>query len=409
MYYKRTLEPRLATLAGMYSCVLVTGIRQAGKTELVRHCFPEHEWVLLDRAGVVSEARSDPGLFLRNHPSPCIFDEVQRVPELFPELKDLIDRSAPGPGGIILTGSQPLQLMKEVSESLAGRVGILELSGMTPTELLAGEQSPNSLAEWLQNPPIGRRFPWPLPPAEMVFRGGFPRMLLSEHSPNDTSVAQRLSDYIQTFLTRDLRDLAEISNLGRFERFLRFVANTSARLLNVESLARDSGIPQSTIHDWVSILEAAFVIRRIPGYSKKVTKREVKRPKLLLCDSGLLLHLLGYRASNLAYESPSFGAAFETFCAHALFALLSRDGLRPPVYHWRSGERDEVDFVIELNPEMLIPIECKLTGKPSPADAEGIQRFLQLHEVRGPGIVVSACEDCFWLTTNVLHIPLSAL
>ena len=409
MYYKRTLEPRLRGLAGMYSCVLVTGIRQAGKTELVRHSFPGHEWVLLDRAGIVSEARSDPALFLRNHPPPCIFGEVQRVPELFLELKDFIDQNNPGRGEIILTGSQLLQMMKEASESLAGRVGILELSGMTPSELRADEQTPNSLAEWLQSPPVGRRFPWPLPPADMVFRGGFPRMVLAEYSPDDATVAQRLSDYIQTFLTRDLRDLAEISDLGRFERFLRFVANTSARLLNVEALARESGIPQGTIHDWLSVLEAAFVIRRIPGYSRQVTKREVKRPKLILCDSGLLLHLLGFRASDLARESPSFGAAFETLCAHALFALLSREGIRPPVYHWRSGERDEVDFVVELTSDMTIPIECKLTGQPSAADAQGIQRFLQIHGVKGPGVVISAQEDCFWLTPNVLHIPLSAL
>ena len=130
---------------------------------------------------------------------------------------------------------------------------------------------------------------------------------------------------------------------------------------------------------------------------------------MILCDSGLLLHLLGYRSSDSAQQSPSFGAAFETLCAHALFALLSREGIRPPFYHWRSGERDEVDFVIELTPEMTIPIECKLTGQPSAGDAEGVERFLRIHELAGPGVVRSVREECFWLTSRVLHIPLSAL
>lgn len=130
---------------------------------------------------------------------------------------------------------------------------------------------------------------------------------------------------------------------------------------------------------------------------------------LLPSDSGLLLRLDGYRPSELARESPAFDAAFETSCAQAVLALLSREGVRAPVFHWRSGEKDEVDLVVELTPERIVPIECKFSAHPAAADMGGIQRFLARHETKGPGMLISAHEDCFWLTPEVLHVPLSAL
>jgi predicted AAA+ superfamily ATPase len=410
MYKIRNIETRVRSVATLYKAILVTGVRQIGKTSLVRHVFPKHRWVSLDRASTLAEAVHQPGLFLQNNPPPCIFDEVQRAPGLFLELKDIIDTQNLSPGSIVLTGSQPLQLMRGVSESLAGRIGIIEMSGMTPSESAdIAVSAPTNLLNWITAPPIGSRFPWQMAPAELVFRGGFPAMALSQSSPDEIAVSQRLGDYVQTFLTRDLRDLSQISDLGRFEKFLRFVANTSARLLNVESLSRESGIPQSTVYDWLSVLEAAYVIRKLPGFCGQLPKREAKRSKLLLCDSGLLLHLLGYRSRDLAQQAPVFGSAFETCVGQAIQSLLNREGARVPMYHWRAGERDEVDFVVELTPDMVVPIECKLGAEISSWDLRGLHAFRKLHPSTAPGVIISSGEDCYWIEKDILHIPLSAL
>lgn len=420
MYYYRSITSKLEKIASLYKAVLVTGVRQAGKTELVRHCFDTHTWTLLDRAAVISEAKRDPALFIQNHPTPCIYDEVQRVPELFLELKDLIDSKQLPNGSVVLSGSQPLALMKAVSDSLAGRIGIVELFPMTPAEVAketatdtqkntAPKHPLRTFSNWLEHPPLGQRFPWKMATAEAVFRGGFPAMALLEHSPDQNAAAQRLSDYVQTFLSRDLRDLSAVSDLGRFEKFLRFIANTSGRLLNIELLSRDSGIPQSTIQDWLSILEAAYIVKLLPGYHSTLTKRETKRPKLVLCDSGLMLHLLGYRNVALASESPNFGAAFITMGIQAVLSTINQDSVRPPVYHWRKGEKNEVDMVVELTPEAIIPIEFKYTAHPTIEDVAAIIKFQKIYSRCKTGILITTCEECFKLSENVLHIPLSAL
>jgi hypothetical protein len=376
---------------------------------MTRHLLPQHQWVPLDQAVILDLARRDPGLFLQNHRPPVIFDEAQKAPELFAEIKFLVDDQRIGLGGVILTGSQPLQLMSLVSDSLAGRVGILELPPMSLAEVFAAPGHPLTLQQWLENPPLGQRFPFTRSPAESLLRGGFPAMILAELSARPEDAVQRLSDYIQTYLTRDLRDLAQIEDLGRFERFLRQVSIHASRLLNVTEIASGAGIPQSTADQWIGLLEASHLFWTARGYALQHSRRERKGPKGFLIDSGLHASLLGYTHPNQLLSSPLLGPIFETAAANAIRKIARRDGRPLPAYHWRHGDTEEVDLIIELAHDDLCLVEFKWTANPSTDAIQGINAYRKRYKRSHKAVVVSTAEECFWITPDVLHIPWSGL
>ncbi len=401
--------PFLTRLAGLYPVVLVTGARQTGKTELVKHTFPDHRWVLLDEHAVLDSATRDPGLFLQNNPAPVIFDEIQKAPALLAEIKAQCDRGVIGRGGVILTGSQPLPLMRNVSETLAGRVGIMDLLPMTLAEIAGSAPSARLLDDWLENPPIGERFEFPSPPVECLLRGGFPAMALSCHSPHADDAATRVSDYVQTYLSRDLRDMSQVQDLGRFARFMRHLAVFSGRLLDLNRVASDIGIPQSTANHWLGLLEASMLVWRIPGWSKHHGKRERKGAKFFFVDSGLQVSLLGY--SNIAQlsASPLLGAIYETACAQAMKKIARSNAGAMPLMHWRFKEDHEVDLIVERRHEDLCLCEFKITSNPGPEDLTGIVEFRKHYGVHHKAIVVSTHPVCHWLSKDVLAVPLAAL
>jgi hypothetical protein len=409
MYIKRDFEDKLKQLTRLYPAVLVTGARQTGKTSLTRHLLGAHRWVPLDQAAILDMARRDPGLFLQNHPPPVIIDEAQKAPELFPELKFMIDDRRVQPGQLILTGSQPLQLMSMVTESLAGRVGILELPPMALAEIFDAPGRPRTLMQWLDNPPLGERFPYARSPLECLLRGGFPAMALPSLSPRPEDAVQRLSDYIQTYLSRDLRDLAHIDDLGRFERFLRQLSIHASRLLNVSEVASGAGIPQSTADQWVGLLEASHLFWSARGYARQHTRRERKGPKGFLVDSGLHASLLGYTTPSQLVASPLLGAIFETAAANSIRKVARSDGRPLPVYHWRYGDKEEVDLIVELSHDELCLVEFKWTANPTMADTSGIMAYRQRYRRSTKAVVVTTAEECFWLTSDILHLPWSAL
>lgn len=409
MYIPRISTHKIKKLASLYPIVLVTGARQTGKTELVKHIFPRHQWVLLDKAALIEQAKNDPALFLQNHPWPVIIDEIQRAPELFLEIKSLVDENNPPKGSIILTGSQPFSLIKEVSDSLAGRIGILSLPGMLCSELFRPEQKPFNLEKWLYSPPIGGNFPWKETPLEFLLRGSFPAMALKMHSPHETDAAIRLNDYIQTYLNRDLRELAQVKNLGRFERFLRYFAACSGKTVNLNAIARDIQIPQTTLQEWISLLQAAHLYWELPAFHPNPTKREAKRPKSIMCDAGLILNLLGYQNHNQIKHAPVLGAVFETAAINAVKSLALCEPISIPLYHWRLRDQDEVDLVITWSNSDLFPVEIKLTANPMKKSLSGLLKFMHTFKNFKKGIVISTNEECFYIQKNVLHIPLSAI
>lgn len=406
MYYQRLLQPKLIKLGKMYPVVLVTGPRQTGKTELIRHEFPDHRWVLLDSPQLISQAKEDPELFLINRPAPIFLDEIQRTKELFLQIKSNVDLNKSKSASYLLSGSQPFKLMANVSESLAGRIGILELLPFTPSEITQRSDRVTDLETLFKAPPIGSHASLRYPPNESMLRGGFPAMALPEISETENEASQRLRDYILTFVTKDVREISAIKDLGGFEKFLRTLAIHSSKILNLSEIGRSIGLKQSTLSEWQSILEASYLIWRIPGYTRKIGKRESKLPKLVLIDCGLQASLLGYEKSRQVDVSPLKGAIFETAALNAIRSTIARD---KNVYYWRQNEDCEVDCVIELSFDDPIPVEIKHTSKPNSDDLTGIRAFIKAYPQTRFGILVSLAEECFWLDKNILHLPFGML
>ena len=406
MYYQRILQEKLLKLGKMYPVVLVTGPRQTGKTELIKHEFPDHRWVLLDSPQLISQAKEDPELFLINRPPPIFLDEIQRTKELFLQIKSNVDLNKSKSGSYLLSGSQPFKLMANVSESLAGRIGILELLPFTPSEITQRSNRVTDLDALFKAPPIGSNASLPYPPNEFMIRGGFPAMALREISKNEAEASQRLRDYVLTFVTKDVREISTIKDLGSFEKFLRTLAIHSSKTLNLSEIGRSIGLRQSTLSEWQSILEASYLMWKIPGYSRKMGKRESKIPKVVLIDCGLQASLLGYEQARQIDVSPLKGAIFETGVLNAIRSTIGRD---KNVFYWRQNEECEVDCVIENAFDDPIPVEIKRTSKPNSDDLTGIRAFIEAYPQTRCGILISLAEECFWIDKDILHLPFGML
>ena len=307
MYRHREAEAALLSLMRQFKVVLVTGARQVGKTTMLQHLLPgDFRYVTLDdpRAGVL--AREDPALFFDANRLPVAVDEVQRVPGLFQQVKFLVDQS-PEMGRVVLTGSQTFHLMRGVSESLAGRVAVLEMTGMSLRELTGcggrGPYVPSAVGDG------GRRDP----PEDLdlwaaIHRGSMPRLM-------DPSVSGDAfyTGYVRTYLERDVRDLIAVKDETSFYHFLVACAARTGRLVNRSDLARDAGIDVKTAQNWLSVLQASGVVRLLRPFWSNATKRIAKTPKLYVTDTGLACYLLGWNSPETLRRGAMAGHMFETF------------------------------------------------------------------------------------------------
>lgn len=302
--------------------VAVTGPRPSGKTTLCRACFPDHAYVSLEPLDVRSFATSDPRGFLAQYPGPAILDEVQRAPDLLTYLQEEVDRD-PAPGRFILTGSQHFGLSAGVSQSLAGRVALLNLLPLSLEEV--------------------RRFPDPSGDLRTtVWTGGYPRIHDRRLPPTGW-----LADYATTYVQRDVQQVLRVTDLDAFTGFLRLTAGRTAQGQNLSALGADAGITHPTARAWLSVLEASFVVFRVPPWVRNVRKRTVKSPKLHFVDSGLACYLLGIRDSDQLRVHPLRGVVFESWVASEILKARLHRGSRPDLFHLRETRGVEVDLVVE--------------------------------------------------------------
>ena len=341
-------------LATHFPAVAVTGARQTGKTTLLTKLFPDHHYVSLDLPAEAQLAEEDPQTFLDRHPPPLLVDEVQYAPKLFRSLKVEIDRDRNANGRFILTGSQKLSLMREVSDSLAGRCGVVELEGLTIRELgpvFTAQEAAGGAAEAL-------------------VRGFMPQLW--------KDLALRPVDYFRsyqaTYLERDVRQLLNVTSLRDFDRFMRAMAVRSGQLLNKTELGKEVGVSAKTINAWLSVLEATNQITLLEPYFVNVSKRIAKTPKLYFNDVGLLCFLLGL-SSEAVLESYLIGAIWETFVFGELRKQLRVDAPEATVWFYRDQSRD-VDFVIDRDGQLTLA-ESKWKELPTRRD------FRQAMAVRG--------------------------
>jgi uncharacterized protein len=401
-YHPRSLAQIIRRALGTFPAVLVTGARQTGKTSLLRNEFPGHRYVSLDQPDVRLRATADPAGFLQDHPPPLVLDELQHVPELLPYLKARIDEDR-SPGRWLLTGSQKLQLMRGVSESLAGRVAVLELDPLSVRELAPARVSEplDSLLERVfgdgASPDAGAAGQ---ELADWLLRGGYPEPRLNP------AVDRQLwfSSYVQTYLERDVRDLVQVADLNTYGRFLALVAARSGGLLNAAELGREVGVTAPTIQRWLSVLETTHVLHLLLPFHRNLGKRLRKAPKLHLLDCGLLSYLLGLQTAEQILQGPSLGALVEGAVVAEWLKAFRQAGERASFCHWRSAAGDEVDLVFERG-DRIYAVEVKATASPTPHHAEGLRRFLALAGPAARGVLACRVERPVHLLPGVRAVP----
>ncbi|MCP5140753.1 MAG: ATP-binding protein [Gammaproteobacteria bacterium] len=329
----RKLESALRKLASHYPAVAVTGPRQSGKTTLCRTTFPDLPYVSLEAPDTRAFALEDPRGFLAEHRAGAIFDEAQQTPELFSYLQVEVDEN-PQPGRFILTGSHNLGLTQAVAQSLAGRSGNLTLLPPSLSELRAFPNAPDDLYD-------------------LLWRGAYPRPYDRDIPPH-----QWLADYTANYLQRDVRQIVNVGDLNTFTTFLRLCAGRSAQEINLSALGGDAGVSHNTARAWLSVLEASYVIHRLPAWHINIRKQLVKAPKLHFFDSGLLCYLLGIREPDQLRLHPLRGAIFESWVVSEIYKGHVHEGIEPRLYHYRESRGLEIDLIVDHGTQ-LDAIEIK--------------------------------------------------
>lgn len=385
MWIERAVEPRLERSSRTRPVIVLTGARQTGKTSTLLRLFPNHSFVSLDLPTEAEQAEKEPHSFLQRHPAPVIIDEVQYAPGLFRHLKAEVDAHRTRNGQFLLTGSQKFTLMKNVSDSLAGRADIVELETLAFTEIHAAL------------PQIGVE--------TAIVRGGFPEL----YGNIDIDLIPFYNSYLATYLERDVRALSNVGNLRDFERFVRACALRSANLLNKADLARDVGISPSTANHWLSMLEASGQVVLLEPWFSNRTKSIVKSPKLYFADTGLLCALLNIRTEEALRQSPAAGAIWETFVFAQLRDRERRAGREGGLFFWRDRTR-EVDFVIDTGGRLEL-FEAKWTELPDAGDTvnlDFVRNVVGKSRVAG-GAVVARPPNSFPFSNGFRAVSVTGL
>lgn len=330
--------PRLATstltrLAKGFPVIALTGPRQSGKTTLAKHVFPNKTYVSLENPEELEFAQKDPKRFLARFKEGAILDEVQRCPSLLSWIQGLVDERS-RMGDFVLTGSSQFELVAGITQSLAGRVGRVELLPLSIQELAQAHQLPSQLNTCL-------------------LQGGYPSIYDRQVSPQDW-----FSNYIATYIERDVRQLIAVRDLTQFQRFVKMCAARSGQILNLAALGADCGLSASTAREWLSVLEASYLVTRIQPYYQNFGKRLVKTPKLYFLDVGLMAWLIGIRDTVTLDTHVSRGALFETFVVSELIKRQYNQGQNADLYFWRDSAGNEIDLLLDT-PQGLQAIEIK--------------------------------------------------
>ena len=404
MYKHRYLENTIITLSKSFPVILVNGARQVGKTTLLQYLTKQtpllkRRYVSLDEFEIRTLAKNDPALFLQQFPAPLIIDEIQYAPELLPYIKAEVDRTK-RMGDYWLTGSQYFHLMKNVSESLAGRVGIVKLLGISYGE---GRDIKPRRAPW--TPEMIQQedtdaYVILLNLFREIVRGSFPRLLHKNAPPLDAFYGS----YVQTYIDRDLRNLVKVSSLASFEKFIRACAARTASVLNISDLARDGGISVNTAKEWLSLLESAGQIILLQPYYKNLTKRLIKAPKLYFLDTGICAYLTGWRDATTAMRGAFAGPLFETYVISEILKSYWHRGKEPRIFYFRTKEKIEVDLLIEKN-GTLFPVEIKLASRIQDEDVKGIRYLQKLKLSVGKGAVIAPVRQTYPLNKDITVAP----
>ena len=409
-YRHRDLSDRIKKLFSHFSCVIVVGARQVGKSTLLTHLFPEANHILLDPIQDIQNIRRDPDLFLNNTKLPIIFDEVHYAPELIPALKRFIDNNK-RPGQFLLTGSQQWGVLNTISESLAGRAIIITLDGFSLAETSHAAIKKPWLLQWLDNPDQFvrqslNRLSLPYSLYEMLWRGALPE---ANFLPKEV-VADFHASYQRTYIERDIRLLADVSDLAQFGRFVRLVAALTAQEINYSELGRDIGIAPQTAKRWLTTLVQTFEWFEIPAYSNNPIKRISEKPKGYFADTGQVCYSQMISSPEAIAAHPLWGALFENAVVSELRKQANLITTPPQFYHWRLHSGAEIDLILERDGK-LYPIEIKAKSKVTSSDAKNITTFRKLYPQLNiqKGLIIAPSASHYAVTEQDWVVPWDCL
>ncbi|CAB1369906.1 ATPase [Denitratisoma oestradiolicum] len=406
--YPRTLTQTLLTVSAAFPVLMVTGPRQVGKTTLLEMCARDtpRNYVTLDDLDARALAQSDPALFLQTWQTPVIIDEIQYAPQLFSAIKMQVDRDKSN-GQFWLTGSQKFHLMRGITETLAGRVAIVDLLGLSQAELQGRADTSKPFVptpEWIA---YARQQAQPQSLSDVfgrIWLGSYPRLNAQGAQARDIFYRS----YIQTYIQRDVQDVLKISDQTAFNRFLTAVAARTGQLLNYASLARAVDIDNKTAKAWLSVLETSGLVYLLQPYHSNLTKRLVKAPKLYFLDTGLAAYLTRWPDAPSLEAGAMSGAMLETWAVSEIIKSYWHNGQEAPLYFYRDTDQQEVDLLVD-SAIALYPVEIKKTASPSHNAKRHFTILDKLGKPVGPGAVLCFVERDMPLSRDVTALPLGYL
>ena len=400
MYIERTLEKHILKLTKQFKVLLVTGARQVGKSTLLKHCDKKRSYVTLDDYNVREMAINEPELFLQRYKAPLIIDEIQYAPNLLSYIKIAVDNSEEK-GQYWLTGSQQFHMMKNITESLAGRVAIIDLKGFSLKEIDNNDQlaflpTDKFIEEMRNNSKKYDLFGI----YERIWKGSYPELNVN----NDLDWETFYKSYLQTYIERDIKDLNAVKNEMDFLKFLKVLAARTGQMLNYADISNEIGVSIPTIKSWVSILVSSNIVYLLQPYFSNLNKRIVKTPKLYFLDTGLCSYLTNWNNAQVLESGAMSGAIFETFVVSEIIKSYVHNVKEPNIYYYRDKDKKEIDVIIENNGK-LYTIEIKKSANP---DKNMIKNFSVIPENQiGDGAIICLVDKDLPITKNVNAIPIS--
>lgn len=396
-FINRHISKYVLNASKTFPVLILTGARQVGKSTLLEHIIDnDRKVVSLDNPILRQSAKDDPEKFLQTYSPPVLIDEVQYAPELFPYIKIIVDKKKKN-GQFWLTGSQNFTLMKNVTESLAGRAAIVRMNNLSRSEIQNEQIFPiefdikklierNKTKKDINANEI----------FENIFKGFYPKVWIEK----DIDIKLFYNSYIDTYITRDLRNLKNIENESSFINFLKIVACRTATNVNYETLANEANITAPTAKAWLSLLVSSGLVLLIEPYLSNILKRIVKAPRMYMTDTGLVCNLMGWESPTVIENSYMSGAIFETYVVNEIYKNIINRGDKPNLYFYRNNSKEEIDLIIEKN-GIMHPIEIKKSANPK----NPLKNFKSIEGNIGTGYVYCLCNDIVPISKKDYLVP----